>query len=231
MIDSKRLEDLWTPSLAQSGGKVLEVLRPELDRIMTAVYVYFFDIKPEQVTAAQITRGHVKFENILKGIFSAEYFEVQRKTTTLLIEQGIDFAKYLQIYALYHRECALCLSRANSETGAIDPQEMEALCLALQCDATVSMSCYFNEMQKENDAIRQQSTAAVNQRIMEVSTTISSFSTQTKMLAINASIEAARAGDVGKGFAVVASEIRTMASKVHNATEQIEKLALTDPTH
>ncbi|MEL6809638.1 MAG: methyl-accepting chemotaxis protein, partial [Pseudomonadota bacterium] len=58
-----------------------------------------------------------------------------------------------------------------------------------------------------------------------ISKSIGDFSTQTKMLAINAAIEAARAGDVGKGFAVVASQVKAVATKVQDATDEIAQLA------
>ncbi|MEM6384597.1 MAG: methyl-accepting chemotaxis protein [Pseudomonadota bacterium] len=100
-----------------------------------------------------------------------------------------------------------------------------ALHLALQCDASVSMSCYFVVMEEANAAKTKEMTEENNAKIMDISNSIGRFSTQTKMLSINAAVEAARAGEAGKGFAVVASEIKNMASKVQNATNEIEKLA------
>lgn len=60
------------------------------------------------------------------------------------------------------------------------------------------------------------------QKIGQIISTVNDIADQSNMLALNASIEAARAGDYGKGFAVVAKEVRDLSEQSRKATEQIK---------
>lgn len=76
----------------------------------------------------------------------------------------------------------------------------------------------------QNAVKHMESLAFQSKAITDIISTINSISRQTSLLALNASIEAARAGDAGKGFGVVAEEIKSLASETSESTLKIEKL-------
>ncbi len=96
----------------------------------------------------------------------------------------------------------------------------EAGLFANQADAQLGISVdYVKEL---NSAMEKISNSSAE--ISKIISTIESIAFQTNILALNASVEAARAGSAGKGFAVVSSEVRSLASKSDEAAKATKEL-------
>jgi methyl-accepting chemotaxis protein len=78
--------------------------------------------------------------------------------------------------------------------------------------------------QMESIAQRMAELSSRSESISQIISTVDDLARQSNLLSVNASIEAAKAGDVGKGFAVVAQEVKDMANQSRDATSQVRAI-------
>ncbi|WP_442964765.1 methyl-accepting chemotaxis protein [Pseudomonas sp. GOM7] len=89
-------------------------------------------------------------------------------------------------------------------------------------DVVARIEALAGEMTRSTDAMS--SLQQESDKIGSVMDVIKAVADQTNLLALNAAIEAARAGEAGRGFAVVADEVRNLARRTQQSTEEIESL-------
>ena len=107
-------------------------------------------------------------------------------------------------------------------TAAVQSLQTAAESLTDRIDATKAT---INDAAKWAKQAKQivTSFASVSQTITDIASSIEVIGRQTKLLSLNAAIEAARAGDAGLGFAVVAREVKALAGETSNAAADIAK--------
>ncbi len=113
---------------------------------------------------------------------------------------------------------------AETEKTSADAADIKARAKDIEKESTEAHDYAISIAEKrEADLEEANEKAKVVDQIGTLADTIAEIADQINLLSLNASIEAARAGDAGKGFAVVASEINKLASSTSEAVEQIRE--------
>lgn len=118
------------------------------------------------------------------------------------------------------QEVARNAEQAAAAANSADGKSKESAEIAV--NAMCGMDNLVSEVEKAADVIRGLETES--DKIGSVLDVIKGIAEQTNLLALNAAIEAARAGEQGRGFAVVADEVRALASKTQQSTEEINTM-------
>ncbi|MGV2989641.1 methyl-accepting chemotaxis protein [Vibrio sp. E150_011] len=197
-----------TRQLPEKGSDELSQIAAAFNRFTTKLGLIINDIKP---VTENITEAAVSLNKVAQGSASKSQQQQQAVDTVASAMNELHASNQEVANSAQHAANA---AKQASEQGRHGTEVIELASSYMQ-----SLSIRLTETDSNIQML-----ANDTQEVGSVLEVIRGVAEQTNLLALNAAIEAARAGEQGRGFAVVADEVRTLATRTQSSTDEIEQI-------